>query len=436
MTSDFIITRKSDFDDCFLNDIKYHSFYENNNCGKSSFIKNIMKYYNTNGLFRNIINIPARDATRKNIVIKNKYKQQILEELNKRKYRTHLEKAVRIARLFGSALILLDIKTNTKIQENDLIEKEEVQTLEKITEDDTIKNFSISHIFNPSEFYIVQDDNALYPLDWDYYMITSPKSSIKVHKSRAILITHQELQERADRLCEGSMFLHLYNDISRYEDALEIQANLMIMSQYDIIQMDLNSQFTGDEDSDKAKIKEMMDLLKKNIMAKTTQGTFLADKEDKISRIQSIFTGYADVTNSFKDKIVAGSGIPKMILFNDTLSGLSNESNTTLSNYYAHIETLQEDCLRNACAYLIKLICKMNNFDITNYDDFEFATLWQQDDEEKSKTMLNYINAVSKAKSEDVLTTEEARNILKNNNILQEEIQTDNKKKDNEFDLY
>ena len=129
MTSDFIITRKSDFDDCFLNDIKYHSFYENNNCGKSSFIKNIMKYYNTNGLFRNIINIPARDATRKNIVIKNKYKQQILEELNKRKYRTHLEKAVRIARLFGSALILLDIKTNTKIQENDLIEKEEVQTL-------------------------------------------------------------------------------------------------------------------------------------------------------------------------------------------------------------------------------------------------------------------------------------------------------------------
>ena len=433
--NNLVILRGHNFSENFWEYWANYNYYDTSNDQttlRTTIAQSIIQYYNTNGLFRNIINLPAQDAVRQDIIINNEYAQDILKELNKQKYRSYFEKALRIARLFGSALVVLNIQTGDAT--GDKYEEE-------ITENTTITDFKIQYIFNPNEFYIVKDKDK-YPLDWDYYEVSTSNTKIKIHKTRAILITFQELQMRADRLFEGSMFLHLLEDITRYDDSLETEANLIIQSQREIIQTDFEKHSTGMGDSDDLEnVRESMrEVLKQNEIAKKTGGSQIIGSDDKITRIQSVLTGYADVTNNFKDKISASVGIPKMLLFGETINGLSNESNTVLSNYYSSIASLQEDCLRNAYTKMIYLVCKKNKIEIDDYGDFTFAKLWQIDDKEKSEIMLNYTNALEKAINNDFITKEEARNLLEQNKLINfvaiDEKNTKMKDKNGEFDFY
>ena len=416
--------RYNGIDPGVVDDLRKGLFYTHNNdndFAKDTIIKAIQHFYNTNGLFRKIINMPARDATKKDIIIHGDTNKKILAELNKKQYRNNLEKATRIARLYGSALVVMNVQTDNTINEN-------FDT--QIKADSGIKEFAVQYIFAPNEFCIEKNDN--YPLDWEYYVInagTGMTNMLRVHKSRAILITFQELCRRADRLFDGSIFLHIFNDITRYTDALDVEANLMIQSQYDILQIKPTE---GDLEQERQKQRE---IVRQNAYAKKNGGTEIIGIDDKISRIQSIFTGYAEVSNSFKDVICASASIPETLLFGKIISGLSNESNTALADYYSTVENLQEDCLRDAYARLIELACRKLGIGINNYHCFEFANLWSIDGVEKSQIITNYANAADKFINNDICTKEEIRQFLDESDIIKLNAKAANQQKNNEEDV-
>ncbi len=105
---------------------------------------NAGKLYKHNGLLKKIIDLPASDATRNWITIENDSSGKVATYLKKINAKLHLTNALKITRLHGSALVVLNVSDG----EDDVLASVNISK---------ISDISISYVFTPAQFQPIFD---------------------------------------------------------------------------------------------------------------------------------------------------------------------------------------------------------------------------------------------------------------------------------------
>lgn len=130
----------------------------------------------------------------------------------------------------------------------------------------------------------------------------------------------------------------------------------------------------------------------------SNEGMTLMDSEDTFETHQYSFTGLDNLLLQFGQQISGATGIPLVRLFGQSPAGLNATGESDLSNYYDNINQQQEGRLRTPLQILYAVLSmSVVGKPLPDSFDFQFASLWQLDDEKKATVANTVVDAVTKA---------------------------------------
>jgi phage-related protein (TIGR01555 family) len=325
--------------------------------------------YKHNGLIKKIIDLPSYDATRNWIEIEEDNADRFIQHLKKINAKLHLTNALKMTRLYGSALVVLDIDDGI----SDIVQPVNVNR---------VRDVKILHTFPTHEFSpVFENDNVL---NYEKYQLVSSNTNLEqvfIHKSRTILLTNNPLFADNCNKFESSTIFEVIEPVKRLDYIRNIITKLMEISQYDIIQIDkeeLDNFMTNGNNAEEAAqiIKTKLEFLNKS---KSVYNTMATMSGDSIQRLQSNFSNYDNLITKCENEVASVSYIPTHVLFGTEKSGLSKSGDSELEVYYNFVSGIQETILTPAIAELLFLISKCIGNNVKD-PVFTFNPLWQMSD--------------------------------------------------------
>lgn len=141
----------------------------------------------------------------------------------------------------------------------------------------------------------------------------------------------------------------------------------------------------------------------------SNEGITLMDASDSFETHQYSFTGLDNILLQFGQQISGAVQIPLVRLFGQSPAGLNSTGESDLSNYYDNINQQQERRLRTPLQTLLRIICLSEiGQDIPTSFRFDFASLWQLDDEKKATIANTITTAVLSAVEQGIVTEQTA----------------------------
>ncbi len=233
-----------------------------------------------------------------------------------------------------------------------------------------------------------------------YYEIISgieTMPSQKIHYSRLIRLDGIEMpyyQKKYDNLWGMSVIERLYDRLLAFDSATTGAAQLMYKAYLRVIQVKgLRTALAMGGKTEQAVIKQFQYIR----LMQSIEGITLLDSEDQFSAHNYSFSGVSDVLIQFGQQISGSLNIPLVRLFGQSPSGFST-GDSDLRSYYDNIHKDQENKLRTP-VYKILDVMSMSKFGQPLPEDFEFnfITLWQPSDLEKSQIAASDMQTVNTA---------------------------------------
>ena len=233
-----------------------------------------------------------------------------------------------------------------------------------------------------------------------YYEIISgieTMPSQKIHYSRLIRLDGIEMpyyQKKYDNLWGMSVIERLYDRLLAFDSATTGAAQLMYKAYLRVIQVKgLRTALAMGGKTEQAVIKQFQYIR----LMQSIEGITLLDSEDQFSAHNYSFSGVSDVLTQFGQQISGSLNIPLVRLFGQSPSGFST-GDSDLRSYYDNIHKDQENKLRTP-VYKILDVMSMSKFGQPLPEDFEFnfITLWQPSDLEKSQIAASDMQTVNTA---------------------------------------
>jgi len=128
------------------------------------------------------------------------------------------------------------------------------------------------------------------------------------------------------------------------------------------------------------------------------EGLLVVDSKDKVETTSYTFAGLDNVLLQFAQQLGGSLGIPLVRLFGMSPAGLNSTGESDIRNFYDRIKELQEAVLREPIMLL--LVCEhMSTFGRMPGTDFSFSfnTLWQLNEKEKGEVAASITDTVMKA---------------------------------------
>ncbi|MFY0034561.1 DUF1073 domain-containing protein, partial [Acinetobacter baumannii] len=118
----------------------------------------------------------------------------------------------------------------------------------------------------------------------------------------------------------------------------------------------------------------------------SNEGLTLMDAEDTYEAHQYSFAGLDNILMQFGQQIAGALGIPLVRLFGQSPAGFSATGESDLSNYYDNINQQQEGRMRTPLHKLLEIVSRSKlGKPLPDSFKFDFASLWQIDDEKKAE---------------------------------------------------
>jgi uncharacterized protein len=241
-----------------------------------------------------------------------------------------------------------------------------------------------------------------------YYRVISGLPSmagIKIHYSRVIRFDGIELpyyQKLTENLWGLSVVERMYDRLIAFDSATLGASQLMYKAHLRVMGIkDLRKALAMGGKTESALIKQFnyIRLLQAN------EGITVLDSEDSFNVHPYSFSGISDLLIQFGEQISGATGIPLVRLFGQSPAGLNSSGESDLRNYYDHIKKLQENQMR---AGIQKILEVMSRSELGKKlpDDFtyDFNSLWQMSDTEKSTIATNDANTIATLYSGGVYT--------------------------------
>lgn len=335
--------------------------------------------YRTSWMGRKVIDIPAKDATRKwrewqaetdqITAIENEEKRLQLQQKTKL--------AIQQGRLFGGAGIYFSIKNDDPALPLDL---------------NTVKKGSLEFITVLSKNVLVAGDIELDPLSPGYgkpknYQVSGSASGLQeIHPSRLALFIGNEILTPgeligADQGWGDSVLQSAYEAVRNADSTASNVASLVYEAKVDVLQIpDLGNIMANPRT--RAMLEERVVL---SGQLKGNNGMLVIDGEEQYSQKTFTFAGLPEITYQTLQSVSGAADIPLTRFLGQSPGGLNNTGETDLKNYYDSVNSMQtlefSPALRSLDEALIRSALGSRPEKIT----YEWSSLWQMSDEQKSK---------------------------------------------------
>ena len=141
----------------------------------------------------------------------------------------------------------------------------------------------------------------------------------------------------------------------------------------------------------------------------SNEGMTLMDAEDEFEAHSYSFSGLNDILLQFGQQLSGATQIPLVRLFGQSPAGLNATGESDLSNYYDNINQQQERRLRTPLHTLLAVMSQsVLGKPLPKTFKFDFASLWQIDDEKKAGIAEKVVSAVCKAEESALISRKTA----------------------------
>lgn len=388
------------------------------------------KMYRSSFLVGKAVDAKAEDMTRKGVFISsgadNKEQSTLNNEFLQLNIWQSLESAIKWGDLYGGAIAVI------------LIDGQDPKTPLRV---DTVGKDQFKGLLVFDRWQIHQTANELitdFTPDYgkrEYYEIISGQVGVpdwKIHHTRVIRFDGDKLPYRQQLYENGwgqSVIERIVDRIEAYDSVTSGSAQLIYKAHlrtYSIEGLRKILAMPDDMPAFTALMKHM-DMIRSY---QSVEGMTLMDSLDKFETHSYAFGGLADVMDKFGEQIAGATGIPLIRLLGQSPKGFST-GDADLANYYDEINSLQEKKLRVPVQTLFE-VCYRSLFgkELPEDFNFEFNSLWQMSNVDKSTVAVNTINSVIGAVSNGLMSQETGMNEIKTasryigigSNITEEEI--------------
>jgi phage-related protein (TIGR01555 family) len=344
--------------------------------------------YRGDWLARKIIEIPAFDSTRewRNWQAKQKQIEQLEEIETKFNVRSKVRETLLKSRLYGGAGIVIGVV------DKDMAEPLEVDRLKQ----GDLKFLHVVTRYELSNTDGLEDDimSPWYGIPRTYSVRTSAVArtgmmETRIHPSRIVRFVGND-PPNAIKQGDGwgDSILIAVNDAVR-NSGLTAQsiAQMIQEAKVDFVKVPDLTKIMGKKDSSDRYIKRFAAVNS----TKSITNAVMFDKDEEWNRTQLSFAGMPEVMQAYLLIACGAADIPATRLLGRSPAGMNATGESDVRNYYDRIKSEQEMRIRPALDTLDKVLQASALGAVDDNIYYEWAPLWQMDEEQKSK--INFTNA-------------------------------------------
>lgn len=369
--------------------------------------------YRTNSLARRLVDVAAKDMTREPLIFTGSEDPSRLDELQKQWSELEIAKkmafGLSMARLFGGAIVFLDIEGHDSSLELD------INTVSKAS---PLVNLKVYHRWQLSASIEV-DGRTEEPIYYDVvsgtslYTTDTPSDSLlkRIHSSRCIKLYGDDLEyyDWIENLRWGaSIFEQGYDRLLYLNTGVAATAGILTKASQQVYKVnDLQSVVaTGDDGTKATPLDRALSRIRQY---RNSENITIIDALDEMEIHNYQLTGIDTCMNQLRLEICTAYRYPVIKIYLDSPSGLNATGDIDLRMYYDEIKSSQEDDLRPGYGLLTQVVYRSTFGKIPPKDfGFKFAPLWQMDAKQKSEIAVNNVNAVNMAFSGGIISQEVA----------------------------
>jgi phage-related protein (TIGR01555 family) len=350
----------------------------------------------------------AEDMTKNGIVIHADSEPQDIQNLQRYLIDLNiwncLTTAIKWGKLYGGSLAFLDIEGQDPASELD------VRTIRK-GQFNGLRVFDRWRISPSYQETIEKGRDAGLP---KYYTLIGEREVLNIHHSRVIRFigiepTYQDLI--SNQYWGTSILERLYGAVLGFDTATAGVSSLIERAHYRTISVDGLRDVLASGGSAEKSMLQMFDYIR---MYQRIEGLTILDKSDEFQTYNYSFAGVPEVILQFAQQIGGAFGIPLIRLFAQSPAGLNSSGESDLRTYYDNIKSQQESSLRNGLQKILAVAhTSYFGYEIDENFNFEFASLWEMNTEQKSTIAKNVTDMVVSAFDAGLITQETALKELK-----------------------
>lgn len=315
--------------------------------------------YESNGLFAKIIDTPSEEAVKHGFKLDEVSDQKVenfyTESLDELDWEEKAMTAIKWARLFGGALIVMLINDGRGLDEP--LDWKNIRSIDDLIVYDRSMvqpNFGSVYTYDPVSPFVSRSSRFGVP---EYYQVSSKYGAFTVHESRCLVFQNGILPENATNSIYQYWgipeYLRIKGALRDTELAHHNAPKLLDKSVQAIYKMKgLSAELATEEGEDKVlKRLQVID------MARSFLNSLVIDSEGEDYDFKTFqFSGINDVVNASCNMLSALSNIPQVILFGQGISGMSSTDDTSMENYYNYVERIQKKMLKSNIRYLLSVV--------------------------------------------------------------------------------
>ena len=349
----------------------------------------ILAAYRSAWLPKKIVQIPAQDATRA-------WRQwsadddqvKALEDAEKAlKLQLKVERAIRMARLFGGSAIYMGLKDRNPAAPVEI---------ESLTQD-CIEYLTVLSCDWVSASELDMDPGSEYFGGPKFYNLSLPSGTAvnNVHPSR-LAIFHAEDQpewELGTGLVWGDPVIQsVYNSIRNHDSTTASVASLVFEAKIDILKIPVLMKNADDP----RYAKKMTERTSIAALSKSINGMLVMDAKEEFEQRQYSFAALADIIDRFSQEVSGAADIPMTRLFGRSPAGMNSTGESDMRNYYDNISSIQNNRIRPAMSVLDDVLVVHALGDKPEDIDYEWRSLWQTSQKEDAEVANSVVGALDK----------------------------------------
>lgn len=348
-------------------------------------LKNIDGIYRSSWLGRKVVDIPAADMTRewrKWQGVDAKQAMALEREEKRLELRAKITKALRWARLYGGAAIVLG--TNETKPANPLADGEQLKYLHVLTRE------QIS--------YTELDTDPLSPFYWWPKMWSvmggAANSGVEIHPSRVIPVIGNERgsTDFSPDPWGDSIYDAMRDALVHSATASSAIASMLPEAKIDVITMPDLQNVLQTTDGESRLIKRFQTAA----LMKGINGMLLLGDGETYQQKTQAFTGLPEIHDRFLQAVAGAADIPMTRLLGQSPGGLQSTGESDLRNYYDGISSKQEDIMRPILdridALMVPAVIKAGAENVW----WEFGELWQMSEKDQAAIFDTTASAIKK----------------------------------------
>lgn len=242
-----------------------------------------------------------------------------------------------------------------------------------------------------------------------FYTVTAtspqfPFPRIRVHASRCVRMLGIELpywQRTMENMWGISIYERIFDRLTAFDSTTQGAAQLAYKAYLRTFKVKgLRSIIATGGPAFEALTKQM-ELMR---LYQSNEGITLMDDADTFETQEYTFSGISDILNSMAEQISGATQIPLARLFGQSPGGLNATGDHDLRTYYDNIKRLQERWFRRGLDVVLRCLAQSEQIELPDGFQYDFTSLWQMTDDEKSKVDQQDTQAVVSVQATGLLS--------------------------------